>query len=32
MSSTAELPLGEEVTVELVTADPATRKVAFRLV
>lgn len=27
-----DLPLGEEVSVELVTADPATRKVAFRLV
>ncbi|MDR7255505.1 exoribonuclease R [Nocardioides sp. BE266] len=26
-----ELPLGEEVTVELVQADPKTRKVAFRL-
>ncbi|PKH41025.1 VacB and RNase II family 3'-5' exoribonucleases [Nocardioides alpinus] len=28
----SELPLGGEVSVELVTADPATRKVAFRLV
>ena len=27
----ADLPLGEEVSVELVQADPATRKVAFRL-
>ena len=27
----SELPLGEQVTVELVQADPATRKVAFRL-
>jgi VacB/RNase II family 3'-5' exoribonuclease len=27
----SELPLGQDVSVELVTADPATRKVAFRL-
>ncbi|GAA1933300.1 RNB domain-containing ribonuclease [Nocardioides hwasunensis] len=32
VSGPTDLPLGEEVTVELVAADPKTRKVAFRLV
>ena len=32
VSGEAELPLGEEVTVELVQADPASRAVGFRLV
>jgi exoribonuclease R len=31
VTSTSDLPLGEEVTVELATADPRTRKVEFRL-
>ena len=32
VTSEVELPLGEHVTVELVTADPGSRSVAFRLV
>ncbi|GAA5116781.1 RNB domain-containing ribonuclease [Alloalcanivorax gelatiniphagus] len=32
VTGSADLPLGEEVTVELVAADPTTRKVQFRLV
>ena len=32
VTSTSDLPLGEEVTVELAEADPTTRTVEFRLV
>ena len=32
VTSTSDLPLGEEVTVELAAADPKTRTVEFRLV
>ncbi len=32
VTSTSDLPLGEEVTVELAAADPRTRTVGFRLV
>jgi exoribonuclease R len=31
VTGTGDLPLGEEVSVELVAADPKTRKVSFRL-
>ena len=32
VTSTSDLPLGEEVTVELAAADPTSRTVEFRLV